>query len=173
MNKIALYPGTFDPPTNGHLDLVRRSLRVFSRVIVGIAYNPHKHTLFNPQERLEMFREAVKDMSGVEVDILDGLVIDYAQRHKVNAIIRGMRAVTDFEHELQIASVNRQLCPEIETVFMSPSEHYTYLSSSVVREVALFGGPVSEFVPEHIEKRLREKLANSSRAKDVNNITLL
>jgi pantetheine-phosphate adenylyltransferase len=159
--KSALYPGTFDPLTNGHLDLIQRSLSIFDRVVVAIAHNPQKKPLFSVAERVEMIELVTRELTGVKVVAFDGLLIDLAKAHQVDAIIRGLRAVSDFEYELQIALINRKLCPEIETVFMMPSGKYAYLSSRIVKEVAAFGGCIKGFVPEVIERRLRHKLQTS------------
>ncbi len=160
MNQKALYPGTFDPLTNGHLDLIKRALGIFNHLTVAVANNIQKTPLFSASERMEMIREATRDMSSIEVTSFDGLLINYARAHKINTIIRGLRAVSDFEYELQIASVNRKLSPEIETVFMVPNDKYAYLSSSIVKEVAGLGGCIKGFVPTVVEQRLLEKLKN-------------
>ncbi len=155
MRRSGIYPGTFDPITNGHLDLIRRWRRVFDRVVVAVARNPKKGPLYPAKERLAMVREAVGDDPGVEVVFFDELLIDVARRHGCGAILRGLRAVSDFEYELQIALTNREMRPEIETVFLAPSIRYIYLSSSIVKEIASYGGPVAGLVPAGVEKRLR------------------
>jgi pantetheine-phosphate adenylyltransferase len=155
MRRSGIYPGTFDPITNGHLDLIRRWSTVFDRVVVAVARNPQKGPLYTAKERLAMARDAVDGIPGVEVKLFDELLIDFAGRHDCIAILRGLRAVSDFEYELQIALTNRQMRPEIETVFLAPSIKYIYLSSSIVKEIASYGGPVSALVPPGVEKRLR------------------
>ena len=156
--KSALYPGAFDPRTKGHLDLIKRSLSIFDKLIVAVAHNPQKKALFSMEERVEMIKLATEGLEGVEAVAFNGLLIELAKTRRVNAIVRGLRAVTDFEYELQIALINRKLCPDIETVFMTPSAKYAYLSSQVVKEVAGFGGCIEGFVPEAIEGRLLRKL---------------
>ena len=155
MKRSGIYPGTFDPITNGHLDLIRRWSAVFERVVVAVARNPQKGPLYPAKERLAMARDAVDGIPGVEVVLFDELLIDFARRHDCIAILRGLRAVSDFEYELQIALTNRQMRPEIETIFLAPSIKYIYLSSSIVKEIASYGGPISALVPPAVEKRLR------------------
>jgi pantetheine-phosphate adenylyltransferase len=155
MRRSGIYPGTFDPITNGHLDLIRRWRAVFDRVVVAVARNPLKGPLYPAKQRLAMAREAVGDDPGVEVVLFDELLIDVARRHGCMAILRGLRAVSDFEYELQIALTNRGMRPEIETIFLAPSIRYIYLSSSIVKEIASYGGPISDLVPPRVEKRLR------------------
>jgi pantetheine-phosphate adenylyltransferase len=157
--KSALYPGTFDPLTNGHLDLIERSLSIFDQLIVAVARNPQKEPLFTVAERVEMIELVTKELKVVKVVSFDGLLVDLAKTHQVDALIRGLRAVSDFEYELQIALINRKLYPDVETVFMMPSEQYSFLSSRVVKEVASFGGCIKGFVPEIIEQRLLHKLS--------------
>ncbi len=160
--KSALYPGTFDPLTNGHLDLIKRSLSIFDKLIVAVAHNPQKKALFSMEERVEMIKLATERLEGVEAVAFDGLLIELAKSRRVNAIVRGLRAVTDFEYELQIALINRKLCPYIETVFMTPSAKHAYLSSQIVKEVAGFGGCIKGFVPDAIEERLLHKLGRAT-----------
>jgi pantetheine-phosphate adenylyltransferase len=159
--KLGIYPGTFDPITYGHIDLVKRSLALFEKVVVAIAPSPHKHPLFAVKDRLEMINEALKEFSRVEVEVFDGLLVDYVKKKEAVAIIRGLRAVSDFEYELQMALMNRKLDSTIETVFLMPSEEYSYLTSTIVKGVAQYGGKVSELVPpivlEHFQKNLRKK----------------
>lgn len=159
---IALYAGTFDPVTYGHLDVVRRAAKLFHKVIVGVSVNPRKVPVFSTAERVEMLREACRDMENVEVEVVPGLVVDFARTMGAQVIVRGLRAVSDFESELQMASTNRALAPEVETVFFTPAPEWHYLSSSLVCDIARFGGEVSEFVPPHVERMLRQRLANRS-----------
>lgn len=156
MKKIAVYPGTFDPITNGHIDLIERSLRIFDEVIVAIAHNPKKMPLFNMKERTEMIAASTRGLRNVKIDAFDGLLVDYARGKKAQAIIRGLRAVSDFEYEFQMALMNRRLDNVIETVFLMPSEEYSYLTSSIIKEIAAFKGPVGGLVPKVVEKKLKE-----------------
>ncbi len=156
--KVAVYPGTFDPITYGHIDVVKRATQLFSRVIVLVARNSSKTPLFSDDERIAMIREVFRRTAGVEVDGFDGLLVEYARRRKATVVIRGLRAVSDFEYEFQMALTNRKLAPAIDTVFLVPHERYTYLNSSIVREVARLGGDVSDFVPENVRRRLLDKL---------------
>ncbi|MFP2933318.1 pantetheine-phosphate adenylyltransferase [Pyxidicoccus sp. 3LG] len=155
---VAIYPGSFDPLTNGHLSLIQRSLKMFDRLIVAIAVNPKKTPLFTEDERRELIRDAVKD-DRVEVDAFHGLLVDYVKRRNVGVIIRGLRAVSDFEYEFQLANMNRKLAPDIETVFMMTGEDYFYISSQLVREVASFGGDVTGLVPDNVNAKLKAKFA--------------
>lgn len=155
--RAALYPGSFDPLTNGHLSLVQRGLAMFDRVIVAIAINPaKKSSLFSVEERTELIREALPD-ARVEVDHFEGLLVDYARRKGVNVVLRGLRAVSDFEYEFQMANMNRSLEPKMETVFMMTGEDYFFVSSRLVREVASFGGSVKDFVPPNVNTKLLER----------------
>jgi pantetheine-phosphate adenylyltransferase len=158
MNKIAIYPGTFDPITNGHVDLIKRSLKIFDEVIIAVAKSQRKSPLFTVEERVELIRDVVKDLKGARVEAFDSLLVEYTKSRDGVAIIRGLRAVSDFEYELQMALMNRRLDAEIETVFMMPSEEYTFLSSTIIKEVASFGGNIKGLVPEVVEKALKEKL---------------
>ena len=159
MKKItAIYPGSFDPPTHGHLDLIERGSQIFDELIVAILRNPEKSPLFSVGERRRMLEELSSHLKNVRVDTFDGLTVDYAARVKASAVLRGIRALTDYEYELQMALMNRKLRPDLETVFMMPAEQYSYLSSRLVREVARLGGEVSGLVPELVEQRLKEKL---------------
>ncbi len=159
MKKVtAIYPGSFDPPTNGHLDLVERGSKIFDELVVAILRNPEKSPLFSVGERRKMLDDLTGDFKNVRVDVFDGLTVDYAARVKASAVLRGIRALSDYEYELQMALMNRKLRPELETVFMMPAEKYSYLSSRLVREVARLGGDVSKLVPELVEHRLKEKL---------------
>jgi pantetheine-phosphate adenylyltransferase len=141
-----MYPGTFDPITNGHLDLIRRAARLFDRVVIGVAASPHKTPLFSFDERVALAREAINGAPNVSVDGYDGLTVDYARRHGLQVVVRGLRAVSDFEYEFQLASMNRHLESAVETVFLTPAEEYTFISSTFVREVGLLGGDISGFV---------------------------
>ncbi len=155
--RIGIYPGTFDPITNGHIDIIKRSAVLFDKVIVAVTTNPVKTPLFRIDERIEMIKSSVKIMNNVEVDSFDDLLVNYAMRKKATAIIRGLRATSDFEFEFQMALVNRKLSRELVTVFLMPNEKYTYLNSTIVKEVASFHGDVSCFVPPEINKKLIEK----------------
>ena len=156
---IAIYPGTFDPVTNGHLDLIERGEKMFDLVIIAVLKNTEKQPLFTVPERVEMLREVTSRWSGVEVDVFDGLLVDYARKRGAGVILRGIRAVSDYEYELQMALMNRKLEPRLETVFMLPGQDYSYLSSKLVREVAQLGGPLKGLVPTVVEERLRAKIA--------------
>ncbi|MGA8234803.1 MAG: pantetheine-phosphate adenylyltransferase [Candidatus Acidiferrales bacterium] len=155
----AIYPGSFDPVTNGHLDLIERGAKIFEHLIVAVLQNREKEPLFKVSERVEMLREATHGWGNVEVDVFDGLLMDYARQKKARVILRGIRAISDYEYELQMALMNRKLAPEIETVFMLPGEKYSYLSSRLVREISQLGGPVKDLVPPAVEERLRAKNA--------------
>jgi pantetheine-phosphate adenylyltransferase len=157
MTRSAIYPGTFDPITNGHVDIIRRGRSLFDHLVVAIAGNPQKAPLFSAEERLLMAQKALQGKAGIEIVVFDTLLIEFARSRGCQAIIRGLRAVSDFEYELQIALTNRKLHPEIETVFLAPSEPYIYLSSSIVKEIASYRGPVADFVPSPVEEHLREK----------------
>lgn len=156
--KTAIYPGTFDPITYGHIDVVERAAKMFQKVIVLVARNSTKTPLFSDDERIAMIKEVFKRNKNVEVDGFDGLLVDYAKRRRASVIIRGLRAVSDFEYEFQMALTNRKLDGNIDTVFLVPHERYTYLNSTIVREVATLGGDVSDFVPPVIRKRLIAKV---------------
>ena len=161
--KTAIYPGTFDPITFGHIDVIERARDVFDKVIVTIALNTAKQPLFTDKERVAMVKEVVKKYKNVEVDSFTGLLIQYAKRKKATAIVRGLRALSDFEHEFQMALTNRKLEEKITTVFVMPHERYTYLNSTIVREIARFGGDLRQFVPPSVRKRLLEKMKHSER----------
>jgi len=154
---IAIYPGSFDPLHNGHVDIIQRGSRLFDRIVVSILLNIEKAPLFTVKERVEIAREVFRDNPKVEVDTFDGLLVEYAHRKGASVIVRGLRAVSDFEYEMQMALMNRNLNPGVETVFMMPSETYTYVSSRIVKEVVALGGNVSNLVPSIVEDRLREK----------------
>jgi pantetheine-phosphate adenylyltransferase len=155
---IAIYPGSFDPPTHGHLDLIARGSKIFDQLIVAILRNPEKGPLFTLPERRRMLEILTEEFKNVEIDTFDGLMVDYAAKVKAGAVLRGIRAISDYEYELQMALMNRKLRPDLETVFMMPAEQYSYLSSRLVREIAQLGGSVQGLVPELVEQRLREKL---------------
>jgi len=157
MKKRAIYPGTFDPITNGHLDLVRRAVRIFNEVIIAVAPSYRKNPLFTLQERLNMITHAVQGINNVQVESFQGLLVEYVRQRRGDAILRGLRAISDFEIELQMAHMNRALDAEIETVFMMPSEEYGFITSSVIKEVASFGGTLRGFVTDEVEEALREK----------------
>ncbi len=161
MEKSVIYPGTFDPITNGHLDIIQRALRIFDQVVVAVAVNSEKDPLFTGPERKEIIVEATRHLPNVQVDSFDSLLVDYVRGQKTNVVLRGLRAISDFEYEFQMALMNRKLDETIETVFMMPSQDYSYLSSRLVKDIAIHGGPVEAFVPHIVEKRLREKLASS------------
>jgi len=157
---VAIYPGSFDPVTNGHLDLIHRGSKLFDRLIVAIARNMDKgQPLFDMEERKAMLEAMTSDLDNVTVDIFDGLLVYYCIEKNANAVLRGIRAVSDYEFELQMALMNRKMEPRVETVFMMPAEKYSYLSSRIVREIAKLGGPLSGLVPELVEERVREKIA--------------
>ncbi len=158
--RTAIYPGSFDPITNGHIDIIKRAVTLFDRVIVAVARNIAKTPLFSEQERMQMIIDALKDEPAVAVDSFSGLLVDYARSVQARAIIRGLRAVSDFEFELQMALVNRKLDEQLVTVFLMPHEKYTYLNSSIVKELARFGGDVSHFVPAFVHNQLLAKLRN-------------
>ena len=161
MQIIAVYPGTFDPFTNGHIDLVQRALRLFPRLIVAVARNPQKLALFTLEERLAIIGEAVRDVPGVEVDTFEALTVDYVRRKGAQVIIRGVRAVSDFEAEFAMALMNRKLSEDVETVFLMPNLSYTFLSSRLVKEVALLGGNVDDLVPPLASKLLKERASQT------------
>jgi len=157
MTRVAIYPGSFDPVTNGHLDIVKRGLKLFDKIIVTILYNPGKETLFSVEERLGMLRESMKSLSHIEIDRYDGLLVDYAAKRKANAILRGMRAVSDFEYEFQMALMNRRLNREIQTVFLMTGLRWIFTSSSIIKEAARFGGNIEGMVPPLVLEKLKIK----------------
>ncbi len=159
--RVAVYPGSFDPLTNGHVDIILRGARLFDRIVVAILRNAEKQPLFSTDERVETAEEVFRAWPNVEVEAFDGLLVDYAHRKAASVIVRGLRAVSDFEYELQMALMNRRMGPEIETVFMMPAEQYTYVSSRLVKEVFALGGSVAGLVPDTVEARLREKRAEN------------
>jgi len=152
---LAIYPGSFDPVTNGHIDIIRRGRRIFSRLVVAVAINPRKNPMFTVDERVEMLREALRDQPGVEVDSFQGLLVEYARRRNATVVIRGLRALSDFENEFQMAHMNHRLAPELETFFMMTGQEHFYISSQTVKEVALFGGDLRGLVPENVLSRIR------------------
>jgi pantetheine-phosphate adenylyltransferase len=154
--KTAIYPGTFDPITNGHHDLVRRAASIFERVVVAVAANPNKAPMFSLDQRVDMARRVLVDVQGVEVMGYNGLTVDFAQQNGLSVIVRGLRAISDFEFEFQLANMSRHLSPEIESVFMTPQEQYTFISSTLVREIAVMGGNISEFVHPLVEVELKK-----------------
>jgi pantetheine-phosphate adenylyltransferase len=154
---LAIYPGSFDPLTNGHVDIIQRGSRLFDRIVVAILLNVEKAPLFTVAERVEIAREVFAGYPNVEVDTFDGLLVEYARRKGAGVIVRGLRAISDFEYEMQMALMNRHLNPDVETVFMMPAETYTYVSSRLVKEVVALGGSVTGLVPTLVEDRLREK----------------
>lgn len=157
--KIAVYPGTFDPITNGHLDLIKQAAAIFDRVIVTIAVNRHKKPLFTVDERLEMIRETIKPFSNVECQDFEGLIVDFARKNGASVLIKGLRAVSDFEYELQMALVNKKLAGGVVTAFLTPDEKFIYLSSTIVKEVATYKGDISDLVPPFVAEKVKEKLA--------------
>ncbi len=157
MQRIAIYPGSFDPVTNGHIDIAKRGLKLFDRIIIAILHNPGKKSLFTVKERLEMLAEAMAGIGNIEFDTFDGLLVDYAQKRNANAILRGMRAVSDFEYEFQLALMNRKLNREVETVFLMTGLRWIFTSSSIIKEAARFGGDVSDMVPPGVNQRLKAK----------------
>ncbi len=158
MSVKALYPGTFDPPTNGHVDLIQRGSKLFEHLTVAILNNPVKNPLFTVEERVEMLKEATSALSNVSVATFDGLMVEFARRLGATAILRGIRAISDYEHEFQMALMNRRIAPEIETVFLQPAGRYSFVSSRMVKEVFSFGGDVSGLVPPNVLKRLRARI---------------
>jgi len=158
MCQAAIYPGTFDPVTYGHIDLIKRAQEIFAEVIVAVAHNPHKKPLFSLKERVAMLKEATCSLNGIEIVDFNGLVVDYARKRKAKVLIRGLRMLSDFEYEFQMALTNRKLSSEVETIFLMPHESYSYLSSKLLKEAASLGADLSSFVPGFIEKALREKL---------------
>ena len=157
MSTLAVYPGSFDPLTNGHVDIILRGARLFDRIIVAVLVNAEKLPLFTTEERVDIAREVFKDQANVEIDTFDGLLVDYVSRRRAQVIVRGLRAVSDFEFEFQMALMNRRLHPNVETVFMMPAEQYTYISSRLIKEAFALGGQVHGMVPDMVEARLRDK----------------
>jgi len=158
MNITAIYPGTFDPITNGHTDLIERASRLFDQVIVAVAVNPGKQPMFSLDERVYLATRVLDHLPNVEVSGFDSLLVDYVRQRGARVILRGLRAVSDFEYEFQLAGMNRRLAPDVETIFLTPAEQYAYISSSLVKEVANHGGDVSEFVPTHVMAALNDRI---------------
>lgn len=158
MSPRAIYPGSFDPITNGHLDILDRSLQLFSEVTIVVAGAGKKNPLFTPEERVELIREVVAERKGVRVDRWSGLIMDYARQHRIKAVIRGLRAASDFEYEFMMASMNKQINPEIETLFMMTAQNLYFVSSSMIKELFHYGGDISHYVPEAVVERLKEKI---------------
>ena len=163
MCQIAIYPGTFDPVTNGHIDLINRAHEIFSEVIVAVAHNPHKKPVFSFNERMSMLKKAVAGMDGVTVTHFDGLVVDFAHKMKAKVLIRGLRMLSDFEYEFQMALTNRKLNDDVETIFLMPSEDYSYVSSKLLKEAASLGADLSYFVPSCVESALKKKLRQAGK----------
>ena len=161
--RTVIYPGSFDPPTNGHLDVIQRASRLFDRVIVGVARNENKQPLFTLAERRTLIEESVVDLGNVEVDVFEGLLVEYVEKQNGNAVIRGLRAVSDFEFEFQMALMNRKLNEKVETLFMMPRASYSFLSSHLVKEIASLGGDVSAFVTQSVRKALQSRFGKAAR----------
>jgi len=159
MSKIAIYPGTFDPITNGHLDLLVRATKIFDKVIIAVANNPRKNPLFSVDERISMIQAVSSDIENIEIEPFDDLLVNYVGRKNANFVIRGLRAVSDFDYEFQLASANRRLDENVETIFLTPSEANYFISSSLVREISFYEGDVQSFVPKHVEEKVIEKWA--------------
>lgn len=159
MPKIVLYPGTFDPITNGHLDLVERAARLFDKVIVAVAKSSGKNPLFNVDERVELVEKVVEHLDNVEVCGFSGLLVDFAKHKQANVLLRGLRAVSDFEYEFQLANMNRRLAPNLESLFLTPAEQFSFISSTLVREIAALNGDVTEFVPEEVLQALQSRFS--------------
>jgi pantetheine-phosphate adenylyltransferase len=157
MQKTAIYPGSFDPVTNGHLDIVKRGLKLFDKIIVAILHNPSKNSFFSVKERMEMLRESLNQSGNTEIDTFQGLLVDYALKRKAHAILRGMRALSDFEYEFEMALMNRRLNRDIQTVFLMTDLQWIFTSSSIIKEAARFGGDISDMVPAGVHRRLKEK----------------
>ncbi len=158
MNRKAIYPGTFDPITYGHIDLIKRAREIFPEVVVAVANNPNKKPLFSVEERVVLLKQAVSGLKGVRVDHFDGLIVNYARKKKAKILIRGLRMLSDFEYEFQMALTNRKFCSDIETIFLMPHESYSYISSKLLKEAYALGADISAFVPSFVQKALKEKL---------------
>ncbi|UCC39141.1 MAG: pantetheine-phosphate adenylyltransferase [Candidatus Aminicenantes bacterium] len=157
MEKIAIYPGSFDPITNGHVDIIKRALEIFDKILIAVLENPQKKSLFTTKERMDMIKEIFADREDVEVKAFHGLLVEFAKKNNAKIVIRGLRAISDFEYEFQMALMNRKLNPDIETFFMMPNVKYSFLSSNLVKEVFMLGGCLKDLVPEQVENKLREK----------------
>lgn len=157
---IAVYPGTFDPITNGHLDIIERASSLFDKIIVTVAVNSNKAPLFSKEERQDMIRNVTSGFNNVEVDVFDGLLVEYTQKKKASVIIRGLRAISDFEYEFQMSLTNRKLAPDVTTIFLMPNEKYTYLNSSLIRELAKFNADINDFVPDYVRRKLHDKFSH-------------
>lgn len=161
MKKIAIYPGTFDPVTYGHIDIIKRAIKIFDLVIIAVVHNPQKEVLFSVKERIQMLKVATKGIARITIESFSGLLVNYAKRKKTRVMIRGLRMISDFEYEFQMALTNRRLAPEIETIYMMPNESYCYLSSKLIKEAASLGAKLRDFVPAFVEKKLHENLHRS------------
>ncbi|GHA13627.1 pantetheine-phosphate adenylyltransferase [Oceanisphaera arctica] len=159
MSIRVIYPGTFDPVTNGHLDLIERASQLFNEVVVGVAFSPSKKPMFELDERVALVQEVTRNLGNVKVVGFSGLLVDFAKAHQANVLIRGLRAVSDFEYEFQLANMNRRLMPELESVFLTPAEENSFISSTLVKEVAIHGGDISQFVPDAVARAIAQKLA--------------
>ena len=163
MKTTAVYPGSFDPPTNGHLDIIERSSRMFSRVIVAVALNIRKNVMYTPAERVGMLRELTGRWKNVEVDSFSGLLVDYARKREARVLVRGLRAISDFEYEFQMAHMNKKLAPEIDTVMLMTGEQHSYISSNIVKEIARFGGRIDDLVPPAVRESVFKKMKGARR----------
>jgi pantetheine-phosphate adenylyltransferase len=158
MKKIAIYPGSFDPITYGHMDIIGRALKIFDEIIVSVFTNNNKKPLFSVEERIDMLRNVLGSKNNIKIDCFNGLLVDYLKKKKINVVIRGLRAISDLEYEFQVAAANRTLYREIETVFFMPRQRYSYLSSSVVRDISFFGGDVSKMVHPYVSRKIKQKI---------------
>jgi pantetheine-phosphate adenylyltransferase len=158
MKKIAIYPGSFDPITYGHMDIIGRALKIFDEIIVSVFTNNNKKPLFSVEERIDMLRNVLGSKNNIKIDCFNGLLVDYLKKKKINVVIRGLRAISDLEYEFQVAAANRTLYREIETVFFMPRQRYSYLSSSVVRDISFFGGDVSKMVHPYVARKIKQKI---------------
>ena len=156
--RVAVYPGSFDPVTLGHIDIIQRTAKMFDKVVIGVLRNRSKSPLFTAEERVELLKQVTADIPNVEVQSFQGLLIDFVRQNHANVIVRGLRAITDFEYELQMAQTNRIMSPDLDTLFLTTSLEYAYLSSTTVKEVAAFGGDISAFVPPYVEEKIRERM---------------